>query len=279
MHNIVIKSNKYKSPDLEVLAFNLSIERLVDIGYPDDIKKFKYDPIFPVRGLWFDYTYGNLLKVDGFGNILVGMHGFKFLKVSEIEEMYPNKYLQLSESRVFVLNTLFNLPETHLLSYLIDFFDNHPKYTQLEDKTGVRGGDVLMSYKSIFHDIRSVVDWVHIEGDMKETIMQNLEKYVVRDDRASSLLRLLRECGRQTFLLTNSDYRYTDASLAIQYTILIYTILDVDTMTGAHKLGIHTGPLKEGVVYSGVLSTAYTFASYITKICWFRLLRRIPQDC
>ncbi|VDP13860.1 unnamed protein product [Heligmosomoides polygyrus] len=113
--------------------------------------------------MWFDYAYGNLLKVDGFGNILVGMHGFKFLKTSEIEEIYPNKFLQLSESRVFVLNTLFNLPETHLLAHLIDFFDSHPNYTALEDKTGVRGGDVLMSYKSIFYDCRSALDWVHLE--------------------------------------------------------------------------------------------------------------------
>jgi len=31
------------------------------------------------RGLWFDGLYGNLLKVDAFGNILLAAHGFKFL--------------------------------------------------------------------------------------------------------------------------------------------------------------------------------------------------------
>lgn len=31
------------------------------------------------RGLWFDSLYGNLLKVDAFGNILLAVHGFKFL--------------------------------------------------------------------------------------------------------------------------------------------------------------------------------------------------------
>ncbi|EYC32967.1 hypothetical protein Y032_0002g536 [Ancylostoma ceylanicum] len=262
---------QYKSPDLEILAFDLAVQRLIDIGYPEEIRKFKYDPIFPVRGLWFDYSYGNLLKVDGFGNILVGMHGFKFLKTSEIEEMYPNKYLQLSESRVFVLNTLFNLPETHLLAYLIDFFDTHPDYTPLEDKTGLRGGDVLMSYKSIFLDCRSAVDWVHLESDMKEMIMQNMEKYVMHDDRACILLRQLREAGRQTFLLTNSDYRYTDKMMSFvlgddwrsYFNICVVdakkpkwfaegtVFREVDTKTGAVKLGIHTGPLKEGVVYSG----------------------------
>ena len=32
------------------------------------------------RGLWFDKCYGNLLKMDAYGNILVCIHGFKFLK-------------------------------------------------------------------------------------------------------------------------------------------------------------------------------------------------------
>ncbi len=32
------------------------------------------------RGLWFDTLYGNLLKVDPYGNILVCVQGFTFLK-------------------------------------------------------------------------------------------------------------------------------------------------------------------------------------------------------
>ena len=69
----------YKSPDFESMAFDLIVQRLISIGYPYDLENFKYNPIFPVRGLWFDVVYGNLLKVDGFGNILVGSHGLTFL--------------------------------------------------------------------------------------------------------------------------------------------------------------------------------------------------------
>lgn len=50
------------------------------MGYPKDILQFCYDPAFAVRGLWFDTLYGNLLKVDAYGNILVAVHGFEFLK-------------------------------------------------------------------------------------------------------------------------------------------------------------------------------------------------------
>ncbi|VDK70399.1 unnamed protein product, partial [Gongylonema pulchrum] len=153
----------YKSPDLEILTFGKVVERLISLGYPKELRSFEYKPLFPVRGLWFDYLYGNLLKVDGFGSILMGVHGFHYMKPSEIEELYPNKFLHLSDNRIYVLNTLFNLPETYLVACIIDFFDNNPSYTPNDDRTGVKTGDVYMSYRSIFQDIRTSVDWVHFE--------------------------------------------------------------------------------------------------------------------
>lgn len=79
--------------------------------------------------------------------------------------MYPNKFLTLDESRVYVLNTLFNLPETYLLACLVDFFTNSKEF--VKESTGVRSGELFMSFKSIFQDVRRAVDWVHIQGDLK----------------------------------------------------------------------------------------------------------------
>lgn len=118
----------YKSPQYEILAFNLVIEQLLKLGYPSEIKTFQYDPSFPVRGLWYDKLYGNLLKMDAYGNILVCVHGFKFLKTNEIYKLYPNKYLNFDESRVYALNTLFSLPEIYLLACLINYFTTSPNY-------------------------------------------------------------------------------------------------------------------------------------------------------
>lgn len=39
----------YKSPEYECLGFELIRDRLVHMGYPEDIKAFEYDPTFPVR--------------------------------------------------------------------------------------------------------------------------------------------------------------------------------------------------------------------------------------
>lgn len=122
----------YKSPQYEEMGFEMLKQRLVHIGYPEVIKEFEYDPTFACRGLWFDKQYGNLLKVDAYGNILVCVHGFKFLKGHEVSKLYPNKYIQLDESRVYVLNTLFNLPETYMIACIIDYFNSSSDYVRLD---------------------------------------------------------------------------------------------------------------------------------------------------
>ncbi|XP_046739242.1 cytosolic purine 5'-nucleotidase isoform X1 [Diprion similis] len=278
---------EYKSPQYEQLGFNLLKDHLVSLGYPEEIKEFEYDPSFPVRGLWFDTLYGNLLKVDAYGNILVCVHGFEFLKHSQVYELYPNKFLQLDESRVYVLNTLFNLPETYLLACLIDFFTNSPQYTP--EKTGVKAGELTMSFKSVFQDVRNAVDWIHLQGDLKTRTIQNLDDYVKKDERLPMFLTRIRENGAKVFLLTNSDYVFTDKIMTYlfdfphgarpedphrnwktYFDIIVVdaskplffgegTILrQVDTKTGALKLGTHRGPLHLGEVYSGGSCDVFT---------------------
>lgn len=96
---------------------------------------------------------------------------FLLISSSQVYELYPNKFLQLDESRVYVLNTLFNLPETYLLACLVDFFTNSPQYTR--EKTGVKCGELLLSFKSIFQDVRGAVDWVRISKASKRSLMSN----------------------------------------------------------------------------------------------------------
>ena len=71
---------EYITPDFEELSFKLAIEVLIKQGYPKEFSEFVYDANFAIRGLWFEKKHGNLLKVDPYGNILICVHGFKFLK-------------------------------------------------------------------------------------------------------------------------------------------------------------------------------------------------------
>ncbi|KAK7166195.1 hypothetical protein R3I93_006082 [Phoxinus phoxinus] len=270
----------YKSPEYESLGFDLTVERLVSIGYPQELLGFVYDPTFPTRGLVFDTMYGNLLKVDAYGNILVCAHGFNFLRGPDIRELYSNKFIQRDDTeRFYILNTLFNLPETYLLACLVDFFSNCDRYSSCE--TGFKDGDLFMSFKSMFQDIRDAVDWVHFKGTLKEKTVENLEKYVVKDAKLPLLLSRMTEVAK-VFLATNSDYKYTEKIMTYlfdfphgpkhgtphrpwqSYFDLILvdarkplffgegTVLrQVDTTTGRLKIGTYTGPLQHGIVYSG----------------------------
>ncbi|XP_042896001.1 cytosolic purine 5'-nucleotidase isoform X2 [Parasteatoda tepidariorum] len=272
---------QYKNPEYEALQFQLIRDRLVSIGYPPQIKDFQYDPAFPIRGLWFDKTYGTLNKVDAYGNILVCIHGFKFLKTSEIYNLYPNKFLQLDEKRVYVMNTLFNLPEAYLLACLIDYFTNSSQY--IPGKNGIKSGNIFMSYTSIFQDVRDSIDWVHMRGSLKDETVNNPSKYLVKEERLPMLFDRMHEAGKKSFLLTNSDYAYTAQIMSYLFDVpsgngrdwkeyFDYIVVDakkpgffgegtilrqVDTETGSLKIGIHVGPLSPGQVYSGGSSDVF----------------------
>ncbi|XP_035247441.1 cytosolic purine 5'-nucleotidase-like isoform X2 [Anguilla anguilla] len=272
----------YKSPDYEELGYELLMERLVSIGYPHELLQYKYNPSFPTRGLVFDNSFGNLLKVDSHGNILICVHGFRFLKGEQIEDYYPNRFIQrYNTERFYILNTLFNLSETYLYACLVDFFTNCSRYVNWQ--TGYKHGDLFMSFKSMFQDVRDAMDYMHETGTLKEKTLRNMEKYIVRDERLPLLLSRIKEVAK-VFLATNSDYSYTEAIMEYlldfpqfhkpgtpkrswrSYFDLIVvdtrkplffaggTVLrQVDTDTGKLRIGTYTGGLKHGTVYSGDL--------------------------
>ncbi|CAB1447855.1 unnamed protein product [Pleuronectes platessa] len=249
----------YKSPDYESLGFELIRDRMVSIGYPHELLRYTYDPSFPTRGLVIDTTYGNLLKVDSNGNILVCSHGFCFLKGEDIHKYYPNKFIQRDDTdRFYILNTLFNLSETYIYACLADFFTKCTRYTNL---------------------LKDTMDFIHDTGTLKERTIKNLEKYVKKDPNIRVLLSRIKEVAK-VFLATNSDYGYTEAIMKYLLEDYIKTgnpkqswrsffdlvvvdtrkplffaegtvLRQVDTNTGKLRIGTYTGDLQHGTVYSG----------------------------
>uniref|UniRef100_A0A8C7YNP6 5'-nucleotidase, cytosolic II, like 1 n=1 Tax=Oryzias sinensis TaxID=183150 RepID=A0A8C7YNP6_9TELE len=268
----------YKSPDYESMGFELLRDRMVSVGYPHEILRYTYDPSFPTRGLVVDTKYGNLLKVDSNGNVLVCTHGFRFLRGEDIQNYYPNKFIQRDDTeRFYILNTLFNLSETYIYACLVDFFTRCNRYTNL--LKGFQHGDLFMSYRSMFQDVRDAMDFIHDSGILKEQTIKNLEKYVVRDPNIPVLLTRMKKVAK-VFLATNSDYNYTEAIMRYlfesnvkpgtpklpwrSYFDLVVvdtrkplffgdgTVLrQVDTNTGKLRIGTYTGDLQHGTVYSG----------------------------
>ncbi|UYV62865.1 K02A2.6-like [Cordylochernes scorpioides] len=149
---------------------------------------------------------------------------------------------------------------------------------------GVRSGSLFMSYKSMFQDIRDSVDWMHTNGELKEITVANLEKYVAKDSRMPMLFNRFKEHGKKTFLLTNSDFNYTEEIMNYLFNIpgyedrnwksyFDYILVDakkplffsegtilrkVDSEKGTISIGSHMGPLQQGHVYSGGSCDVFT---------------------
>lgn len=266
---------EYISPEFEDLGFRLTLERLIATGYPDDLRSLRYDHTFAVRGLWFDSDFGNLLKMDAYGNILLAVHGHHFLSEAEIRELYPNKNLAPTSSRVYILNTLFNLPESCLLAALVHYFDRKDsagKDSVTLKRKGIRLGSTMITYRNIFQDTRAAVDYAHIQGDLKGQTLANISKFVRKDPRLPVMLDRLRQQGAKVFLLTNSGFAYTNKVMGFLLderpwrSYFDYVLVDagkprwfgdgtalrqVDTASGALGIGSHVGPLLSSDVYSG----------------------------
>lgn len=263
----------YKSPISEELAFNLSIKRLVDIGYPREILGRQYRSNFVARNAWFDKRLGNLLKTDEHCNILTAFHGFTKLEKREIRQQYPNKHVALEESRIFVLNTVFNVPEALLLASLVDYFENQStSYEKLPNRIGYKKKDTQQTilYSTIFEDCRRTIDWIHTVGDYKRIVCGNLQDYIAQDERAVAMMNVLSRSGKKLFLLTNSPWIYTDILMSFvmgsEWQQLFDVVIvdgnkpkwflqdipfkEIDPRTGKCLVGTHCGPFRKGDVYS-----------------------------
>uniref|UniRef100_A0A7I4K9W8 Bm16934 n=1 Tax=Brugia malayi TaxID=6279 RepID=A0A7I4K9W8_BRUMA len=215
----------YKSPEYDILLYSNIINRLILLGYPEQLRCFPYEQDFVIRGLWFDRTFGNLLKVDGFGNILVGIHGYNYLRRSDIKKHYPNKFISLRHlENVLVMNSLFDIAHTYVLTTLIHYFDNHKNYERTSDGTGVRNGDTIISYKSLAEDVLSAVNYVHNDGVLS---------YLIGSDWTSYFDVSIVDAKKPLWFMKGTVFR------------------QIDTETGTPKIGVHQGLLKKGDVYAG----------------------------
>jgi len=202
---------EYISPQFDSLACSLAVDHLVEVqNYPAAIKELIYDPEFAVRGLWFDRETGNLLKTDMVGTVLSCIHGFRHLDKQEVLSIYPGGVQRKDEKRVFVMNTLFNLAETFLIAALIDFFDKQEGFEPTLSGWKEASSGAETTFAQLFKDLRIAIDDIHLTSlKLKKAVIENPKRYVRRDPRLTETLARIRRSGRKTFLLTNSDWWYT----------------------------------------------------------------------
>lgn len=187
----------YNKVEIEELAFNLSLEKLISLKkYPEFINTIKYDPHYVIRGLVIDRSKGNILKLDRHKSIRRADHGTKSMSIKEIRESYMTGKIKQSEGSFASVDTLFSLPEAYMFAKMVDMMDEET--LQVE------------SYTQLFEDIRLCIDLVHRDGSLKGEIAKNLEKYVYKDPRLPLVLDKFRDKGKKLFILTNSEWSYTN---------------------------------------------------------------------
>lgn len=186
----------YRRESFDALTYKLTVERLIErFDYPATIRDRDFDPDFAIRGLVIDKQNGDILKMNVFRHVGKAWHGLRELTEEE-RTRYRKDIPQISSDRFRLLDTLFEIPEAYVFAMLVDHLEAN--------------GDTP-NYGHIADHVRSAIDGIHADGTLKSHITADIPSYIYRDPDLASALHRMRSSGKRLFLLTNSDYHYTNA--------------------------------------------------------------------
>ncbi|XP_028059529.1 5'-nucleotidase domain-containing protein DDB_G0275467-like [Camellia sinensis] len=190
------------SANLQSLIYELAKEHLVnEFWYPGSCLEFKYDPTFPIRGLYYDKLKGCLLKLDFFGSIEPDGCYFgrrKFTK-KEIEQIYGTRHIGRDQARGLVsLMDFFCFSEACLIADIVQHFV-----------------DAKLEFDApyVYQDVNRAIQHVHGSGLAHRGILSDPQRYLVKNSQLLRFLRMLKENGKKLFLLTNSPYYFVDGGM------------------------------------------------------------------
>ena len=190
----------YHQRRIEQLSFDLTLGRLVTAhGYPQEIGLLPYDHTFVIRGLVVDRSHGNLLKLDRFGQVGRAWHGLRPLGHEAWQRLYRNEPVRLRGDRYAWIDTLFSLPEAWAYAAIIELLESrgHP-----------------LDFGRLYDDVREAIDSVHRDNSLKRAVRRDMARYIYRDPELGPALHRLRSGGKKLFLLTNSQWDYTQAVMS-----------------------------------------------------------------
>ncbi|KAK9275363.1 hypothetical protein L1049_022627 [Liquidambar formosana] len=190
------------SANLQSLIYDLAKEHMVnEFRYPESCLEFKYDPKFPIRGLYYDKLKGCLLKLDFFGSIEPeGCYfGRRKLSREEIQKIYGTRHIGRDQARGLVgLMDFFCFSESCLIADMVQHF--------VDAKL-----DFDASY--IYQDVNRAIQHVHRSGFAHRGIISDPQRYLVKNGQLLRFLNMLKEKGKKLFLMTNSPYYFVDGGM------------------------------------------------------------------
>ncbi|MEE9298476.1 MAG: HAD-IG family 5'-nucleotidase [Acidimicrobiia bacterium] len=186
----------YRVEEWEQTAFDHTRDRLVAAGW--SVGDLEFDPSGVIRGLTIDVELGNLVKPTRFGYVIKAAHGTRQLEFDEIRSIYAGASVDLREDRWVFLNTLFSMSEASLFAQLVERLDRN----ELPE---------TMGYSDLYTTVRNNLDEAHMAGRLKEEILADPERFVVREPEVVLTLQDQQEAGKRLLLITNSEWEYTSS--------------------------------------------------------------------
>ncbi|KAK2145597.1 hypothetical protein LSH36_669g01023 [Paralvinella palmiformis] len=194
---------------LHDLIYNMGRETLVkQLKYPSEILTLDFNPKFAVRGLHCDVQTGFLLKIDAFHNIQMGTvyRGLEPVPDDEVYKSYNGTHVPIDEMSTFYgtgpkmrqLMDLFALSEMSLFSNVIQYF--------ITNKIAYDPGYV-------FHDVTKTVKGLHYSGVIHAAILNDIERFITKQEVTKELLHRLVAAGKQLFLITNSGVNFVNQGM------------------------------------------------------------------
>lgn len=191
---------RYHTQNFEALVYEFVQHHLVEEKhYPPAIQSMRFNFNEAIRGLVIDSKHGNILKLSRYGAIRQSYHGTKAIDFAEQKSFYRSTYVDLSDPNYMAIDTSFSIAFCVLYGQLIDYKDQHP--------------ELLPDYRAIALDVLTSVDTVHANGSLKKQICRNLDQFVIKEQAVVDGLKRCIRHGKRIFLLTNSDYSYTNRLL------------------------------------------------------------------
>jgi len=238
----------YNRENFEALAFRATLGKFIDAGYPAELETLQFKPEFLIRGLLVDMDRGNILKVDGHKYVKIAFHGHTRLDKETRHKLYNSESFKAYE--FLSMDSFFALSEVQLFAEIVDYMNHNP-------------GKIQKSFREVYVDLRQFIDNSHADGSIKNEVLRNPERFFIRDKHLATALIRTMDAGKHLFLLTNSNFTYTDA-------VMNYILGDASSdfpdwrqyfryvIVGAGKPGFFTGtqPFYEVVTQSNLLTAS-----------------------
>ena len=122
------------------------------------------------------------------------------MALQEIDAAYGRRRIIPSAQGFRSIDTLFEIPESHLYATLVDALE-----------AGVVSGK---DYSQLFQDVRWAIDTVHRNGDIKAEILSRREDFILQDPELASALDRWKRAGKKLFVLSNSEWTFTNGVLS-----------------------------------------------------------------